>query len=459
MEQLNSFLEFIFNPWFILSLIFWIIVIVFVFLLRKKKDAYNFFFPLLALFKTKRLNNFIIRISKKKPRFWRTFWNIGIFVSFGVTIYGLFFFFINLLNLIFKPSIEQAVVPLIPGVTIDLPVLFYLILPLLFIMTTHEFAHGISASIDGVEIKSTGVLGVGLFYLIGFGAFVEVDERKLRSKKFHRNTRLRIAAAGTFVNGLTAVIAFILLLSFPTLISPFYVQTPQVINVLSAKEGGFNEGNLEIGDTILSIKKQGEPDDLYVNLDYSKQIDLTAILNNETRIGCTIGDNLTFKIYNINTDLTYERDVVLGPRYYLGLEYQELNDTASVIKYNYTSNMATNIIITHINGTAINRTAGYNIGSILTNFTVKMLNLTSSIGETYIIDVQITGVYVGVQTIPFWMHKNDFAKFFTSNWPDFWFKETLWLFIISFSIAIFNMLPLPIFDGDRLIKELINWGF
>ncbi|GAJ16997.1 unnamed protein product, partial [marine sediment metagenome] len=126
-----------------------------------------------------------------------------------------------------------------------------------FIMTTHEFAHGISASIDGVEIKSTGVLGVGLFYLVGFGAFVEVDERELRSSKFHRNTRLRIAAAGTYVNALTAGLAFLLILSFPTLISPFYVQVTQVYSVLTPQDGGFNNGTLEAGDAIIAIKNSG----------------------------------------------------------------------------------------------------------------------------------------------------------------------------------------------------------
>ena len=57
------------------------------------------------------------------------------------------------------------------------------------------------------------------------------------------------------------------------------------------------------------------------------------------------------------------------------------------------------------------------------------------------------------------MHKNDFAKFFTSFWPEFWLREIAWLFIIAFSITLFNMLPLPVFDGDRIVKELINWGF
>jgi len=56
------------------------------------------------------------------------------------------------------------------------------------------------------------------------------------------------------------------------------------------------------------------------------------------------------------------------------------------------------------------------------------------------------------------MHKNDVAKLFTSFWPEFLLREIAWLFIIAFSITLFNMLPLPVFDGDRIVKELINWG-
>ncbi|MFX1448599.1 MAG: site-2 protease family protein, partial [Promethearchaeota archaeon] len=43
--------------------------------------------------------------------------------------------------------------------------------------------------------------------------------------------------------------------------------------------------------------------------------------------------------------------------------------------------------------------------------------------------------------------------------PVFWLRELLWLFTISFSITLFNMMPLPIFDGDRFLNELTNWIF
>lgn len=468
MSLIDAILGFILNPWFLLSLLFWVFVLILIFLLRNRKEAYYLCFPLLAMFRTKKLNKFITRVGKKAPKFWKVFWTIGIFVSFSFTIYALYFFFTNFIYLIIKPSIEQAIVPLIPGLTIDLPMLSYIILPLLFILTTHEFAHGIAASADGVDIKSTGILGAGLFFVIGFGAFVEVDERELSSTRYHRNTRLRIAAAGTYVNGMTAGIAFLLLISFPLLISPFYVNVTQVHSVVLETDGGFNEGNLAAGDLILAIKKQGTGDEEYISLDNYAGRTLSTILNNGTSLKCSIGDNLTFRIYNPSTDSYSEKNVTLAPRYYLGILYKYVSNTELQITKIYSEieggnnyniiNFTVGLNITEVNGIPINQTRGDTLGKALAVFNLNTINLSTT-SETFILDVNVTGVQIGIYTNSYFMHKNDFAKFFTSSWPDFWLREIAWLFMISFSITIFNMLPLPVFDGDRVVKELINWGF
>ncbi len=469
MTSFNSILiDFFLNPWFLLSLLFWLIVLVLVYLLRNKKEAAYLFFPLLVMFKTKRLNNFIKKISRKAPKFWRIFWTIGIFISFGITIFAFYFFFANFINLIINPRIEQAIVPLIPGVTINLPLFFYMILPLLFVITTHEFAHGISASSEDVDVKSTGVLGACLFFIIGFGAFVEVDERELHSNKIHRNTRLRIAAAGTYVNAITAGIAFILILSFPLIISPTYRQVTQVRTVLRAEEGGFNYGNLLSGDVILAIKKEGALDDDYINLDDYKGYTLSNILYNKTELRCSIGENLTFKIYNPSKDTYSEKKIILGPRYNVGIGYRyNSNGTAFEITKiyleneggnNYNKNLSVGLVIKEINGIPINISLGNSLEKVLTTFNLKSINLTTDL-KTYILDVDVDGVLVGIQSNSYFMHKNQIAKFFTSYFPELLIRELSWLFIIAFSVTLFNTLPLPVFDGDRMVKELINWGF
>ena len=455
----NPILDFLLSPWFILSITFWLVVLALVYLLRNRKGAAYLFFPLLAMFRTKRLNKFIKKISKKVPKFWKVFWTIGIFISFSFIIYALYFFFTSFFGLIVDPKPEQAVMPLIPGVTINLPMFAYLILPLLFVVTTHEFAHGIAANVDGIDVKSTGVLGAGLFFIIGFGAFVEIDERELKSNKFKRNTRLRIAAAGTFVNGITAGIAFILILLFPLINAMWYRQVSQVNLVLTEAQGGFNEGSLSNGDVISAIKNQGALDDEYVSLDNYEGRTLSNILNNYA-----IGDNLTFRIYSPSSDLFSEKNVTLGPRYYTGIRYEYINETVLKITKIFKESEGGNnfhltegLIINKINSVPINQTKGDTLGKALTLFNLNNLTLSMD-AANYTLNVNVTGVVIGISSYLYFMHKNDVAKFLTSFWPIFWFTELSMLFMIAFSVTFFNMLPLPIFDGDRIVKELINWG-
>ena len=462
----NFFIDFFTNPWVVISLIFWGIVLALVFLLRKRKDAIYVFFPLIALMKTKKLNKFITRIGKKAPKFWKGFWTVGIFVSFGLMIFAMYFFFINLFNLIFFPKPENIVAPLIPGVTIDLPLFAYLILPILFIMTTHEFAHGIAASAENVDVKSTGVLGAGFFFLIGFGAFVEVDERELYSSKYKRNTRLRISAAGTYVNGVTFVIATVLFIIFPLLISPFYGnQVAQVDMVLTDEEGGFNFGNLNAGDVIEALKKKGDPDFIY--LDGDQNITLNALLYNKTDlISCSADDYLTLRIFIPATNETTEKEVHLGPTYDIGIIYEYISNTEIQITKiyteaeggkNYDKNLEVGTIITKFNGTAIDFEAGNTFEKFLTTFNLSAIALTTDLG-TIVIDTEVIGARIGIIVNNYYrMPKNIIGQIFTGNFPEFIYREIGWLLLLSLSISIFNMLPLPVFDGDRMLKEVIEW--
>ncbi|MBD3211535.1 MAG: hypothetical protein GF311_02925 [Candidatus Lokiarchaeota archaeon] len=452
---LDFLIDFLLNPWTIVSLIFWGIVGLFVLALRNRKHAYNVFFPFLAMFKTKRLNKFINKLGKKAPRFWKVFWTIGIFISFSFTIFAFWFFFSNFISLIISPSITNVITPLIPGVTVDLPIFAYLLLPLLFIVTTHELAHGVSATADDVNIESTGVLGAGLFFLIGFGAFVEVDEKQLNSKKYSRGTRLRISAAGTYVNAITAGIGFLLILAAPLMISPFYSQVPQIREVLTIQEGGYNYGNISINDQILAIKHASDSDTSYVSLDAYQGIDLTNILENKTEgISVSVGDKLTFKVFNPSVGIL-EKNITLGPK--IPLKY-EIYDTYIILTYNYTSAQEININITKINGVPINYSNGITFWSFRTNFTLNEINLTSEGDGDFIYPVKNGDPYVGITSASSFMYKNAIGQFFSNFWPYFVSQELFWLFAIAFSLTLFNMLPLPVFDGDRIVKEFIDWG-
>src|SRR6056297_3050482 len=108
-----SFLQ---NPLFIISAIFWIISFILIKVLGKKKENITLMFPFLIMFRTKVFNKFFQKISRKYNRFWKIIWNIGIIGSFILMLFALYFFISNLIILIIQPQVENALIPLIPGV-------------------------------------------------------------------------------------------------------------------------------------------------------------------------------------------------------------------------------------------------------------------------------------------------------------------------------------------------------
>ncbi len=445
---------FILSPWFIASVLFWIFVCILIFLLRKKKKSYYLFFPVMALFKTKKLNKYIVNIGKKAPKFWKIFWTIGIFLSFGFMIFSFWIIFSNLFLSIFNlinPPIENG------GVS-DFNMEFaYWILPLIFLYTTHELSHGIAASAENVDVKSTGIIGLGFLFLIGFGAFVEVDEKELFSTKVSRTTRLRISAAGAHINIITTGIIFLFLTISPYLISPCYTKSSKILRVLTPEEGGFNYGNLTNNDIIYGIKKDGTSK--FITLDEFQDTTLDTILSNQTTgINCTVGDVLNVKVYNEDSSTFSEKNITLGPKYETGIAFEYINNSALKIFYNYTSKKYVNIIITEIEGIKIDLTEGNTLEKKLTEINLKTIELTSSDGENYTLNLKLDGVYIGIISKSSFMYKNDLGQFLTNFFPEFITKQLSWFYLLSMGLIIFNLLPLFITDGDRMVKEVINWG-
>jgi membrane-associated protease RseP (regulator of RpoE activity) len=563
-------INFLTDPFFIYSAIFWIICYIAIKILGKKRENVTLMFPFLAMFRTKRFNKWLHKIAMKFPRFWKFVWNVGIFVSFGFIIYAIYFFITNLIDLITAPSIENVISPLIPGVNIDFPMFSYLILPLLLIITIHEFSHAMAAEIDGIEVKSTGVMGAGVFFVIAFGAFVEIDEFAVNSKKVSIWTRLRIACAGTFSNAIQAGIGILLIMNFAAVISPFYgPEAFQVDYTLTSAEGGYNDGNIFTGDKVLGIN------DTIINI--RKGISLTAILNNKTEgIECSVGDTLNFSVID-SRGIRQNRLVILGHHFFLGFRYQFSEENESVIEitevyekivggnnfdvlsvgmrfisidgfdFNITkgktpesylnsqieekivnittitdqnisihldyfplvagayefrsfftgiffeklsseevkvtrvlkntteSGLNQNLvfeddIITKVNGIELNLTGDVSfeqfilndVGLIINNnteviFTVKLNGNEQEINRTVIFKpMQKSSVYIGIGTSPYWVPKNWLSSMMGGIFPIWLEREFMFFFIIALSVTMFNMLPLPIFDGNRVIKEIIN---
>ncbi|MBD3350195.1 MAG: hypothetical protein GF364_01780 [Candidatus Lokiarchaeota archaeon] len=316
------------NPFFIVSAIFWIIAYTIRKISGEKKDTVSMLFPFFAMFRTRKLNEWLSKIGKKYQKFWRIWFTVGIFVSFGLMIYGVYFFLNNLIELFIAPKPENAIQPLIPGVTVDLNFFSYLILPLGFCIIFHEFSHAMTSECDKIKLKSTGIIGAGLFYIILPGAFVEPDEYTINSRKTSIWTRLRIFTSGTYTNAIQAGLCLLLFVNFPLIISPLYgPQVFKIEGVVATEDGGYNEGNIFIGDVVIEINQ--------TDIDLSKGIGLTQVLNNETSIKCSVGDTLNLSVID-KSESQQQRIIKLGHHFFVGFDYTYSNATTLKITEVYT---------------------------------------------------------------------------------------------------------------------------
>ncbi len=561
MAFLDSIINGVTNPLVIISLILWIIFYIIVKYTKNGKKYFHIMFPFVVLLKTERFNQFFKKLASKGKTGWIWFFNAGIVVSFAAMIFALYFFINNLFSLVSAPKLENAVSPLIPGVTVSFNFFSYLLIPIVIILTIHETCHAVASEIDGIKVKSSGLLAAGILVLIGFGAFVELNEHRIYAKDIKRGTRLRIMAAGVMGNFVTAGIVFLMVLNFGALMSVGYTTSSfQITYVLPESEGGFNQHTIQAGDIVLDINGTIP--------DYENGITLNEILGNKTALKVSPGDTLAMNVRPANSKQNITRMITLGHHWFVGFEWRKVNNTAIEITRVYPrlnggnneENIAVGIIITHINSTPINyelnQTLGHylltnppkgqillgadngsdylinldnfprvpaafvlkdvfigldynktsntsiNITKVLKNSTENGVNegnipegvsitkingisldltnktlaewveekINPSPGDTLVfttennttyylscIETPFSYVFMGVKSDVYWVEKNWWGDLFGGKFPEELRTQLIFIYLLSFSIAIFNMLPAPIFDGGRLFQEMIDY--
>lgn len=215
-----------------LFLFYWLIVII----LNRRGilQKYNItaYGPILMV-RTTKGQEFLDKLAVHK-RFWRTFANIGLpAMLIGMLIMFLLIVFIDY-SLI--SSFQTQTVPqptklneprnifLIPGLNEYIP-LYWGAIALIVTLMVHEFSHAILCKVEGIRVKSMGIL----LAIVPIGGFAEPDEEQLMGKKegksgiesqakqhpepkrsATRSERIRVLTAGVMANFVTAVIAFIL---------------------------------------------------------------------------------------------------------------------------------------------------------------------------------------------------------------------------------------------------------
>lgn len=267
--------------------------------------------PVLML-RTQRGQKFLDRLASRKS-FWRVFASIGL----PAMLIGMFVMFllivlvdINVIGLFQTQTVpppskfnEPRNFFLIPGINEYIP-FEWGIIALIITLIVHEFSHAILCKVEGIRVKSMGIL----LALIPIGGFAEPDEEQLLGKKEEkegkergpeealpgtpatRSQRIRVLTAGVMANFTTALVAFILFFSLLGSISPVgEVMVTSVIPGSPADQAGVKPNMIITG---IDDKQVNSAEDFLI---YASTIEPGS------KVTLSVADNRTRKVIDLVT--------------------------------------------------------------------------------------------------------------------------------------------------------------
>ncbi|GFO97263.1 peptidase M50 [groundwater metagenome] len=284
--------------------------------------VYYFLFIPVLMIRTQRGQKLLDRLAVHK-RFWRLFANIGLpAMLIGMVVMFLLLLFIDYTMI---QSFQTQTVPhpgkyneprnifLIPGINEYIP-LWWGIIALVVTLVVHEFSHAILCKVEGIKVKSMGLL-VAFFPIGGFAEpdeeqllgkieepGKETQEQKEPKKLATRSERVRVLTSGVMANFVTALIAFILFFSFLGSISP--VGEVMVTGVVPGSPAelagvkpnmiltGINDKQINNGNDFLSYAQGLEPGTNItlhlIDRKVRKSVSLVTKVGNQTSFGVRI---------------------------------------------------------------------------------------------------------------------------------------------------------------------------
>ena len=397
---------------------------------------------LLYIYRTRWGINLINFIGKKYKKTLKVLSYFSILSGYLLMI-GMFYLTYILVKIyVFSPEIVKAIkippiLPLVPY----LPQVFkleflppfyftYWIVIIAVIAITHEMAHGILAAYNKIKIKTTGFGFFPYFLPIFLAAFVEPDEKVMQKKtKF---SQMAILSAGTFANVLTAILFFIVLVVFSSLmfapsgvifdryadavipilgvsaINNITLNNPSYQQILSlANETSFNELKFR-GNNYLATKDILEKQD--GNESISVYYSAPAIRENLSSVITTINDVKIDSIEKLMGELSK-----YSPGEAIKIETLNANGVAE-----------DNIILEENPGKDGVAWLGVAfISQKRSGFLSKIINSFSFRRPYVYYEPRFDGISI------------------------FLYNLIWWVVMISISVALVNMLPVGIFDGGK----------
>jgi len=424
-----------------MSIMFWDLILLGIFLIgvttfliieRKKIKREG----LLFLYHTSWGIKWIEKYGKKHEKLLKFLSYISVFIGYVLMILMIYFFIKILIVYFFQADLVRAIkIPPITPLIPYLPQIFklnwlpplyfsYWIIILAIVAITHELFHGIFAKIAKVRTKTTGFGFFPFFLPVFLAAFVNLDEKSM-AKRTNFEQRA-VLSAGTFANILTAILGIILMWGiFALSFSPVgvvyddYAYTFALpANITSIN--GMNVTN-QTYETLVNLTIPGNLNEI--------------IVGNETFLGVKgISDSGEIALYY---DSPAIRNNLSGAITEIGgKKTLNLDDLSRVIS---SYKVGDNVIISTYDGT-ISTTKTITIGNSpegrpWLGITFLNQNPSGVIGavSAFMTSYKESNVYYSPDS--------EVARYI---YDLFW-----WLILISFSVALVNMLPVGIFDGGR----------
>ena len=214
---------------------FVLVLSVFLYFKRKNIEVTGSFpFLYMIMYKTKLGLDKMDKWSKSHPNVFLYLAYLSIFIGIIGTI-AMFFFMFWQLGYIVENDITAGGGFVLPiktenGMDSAVPVFYvpfwYWLIALFVLVIVHEFAHGVIAERFGVKIKSSGFAFLGILAPIVPAAFVEPDEKDLKTKK--RWQQIAVFGAGSTSNFIFGGL-FLLVLIF--ICAPFVSMTMQTSEI------------------------------------------------------------------------------------------------------------------------------------------------------------------------------------------------------------------------------------
>jgi len=162
-------------------------------------------YPFVLIWRKSARDSWFPRLSK--GRGYRLFETVSVGLAVLAMILGIYLIVYTVLELtILRPTVAAVrLEPIIPGVTVSLSQVPYLLLALVLSVSLHELMHALSSTSQGVKVRRGGLIVIALFP----GAFVEPDQEGFSSSS--TLSKLKVISTGIALNLILAGISLGLL--------------------------------------------------------------------------------------------------------------------------------------------------------------------------------------------------------------------------------------------------------